>query len=336
MATKEGLAILDVTAWGWATLIWGALLVLAGVGLLGGASWARWLAIVGVGVNAVEQTAFLANYPNAYPLWNILIIALDVLVLYALTARWEGFRDAQPLRGLTAGNAETAEALRPQGFRRRIILGALWITRTERNRTAPREARYPRGVATGSTRSIRKKGENPMKRFTAARPVRAGLLVVAAVAAAAFLLVTPAVGAPPQVACDHADEQHLRQAARVRPPRRRPRAPGRLAGDRRRERRHARRRDSGYDASVDYVVETLEAAGWTVSLDEFDFTVAEPIQRTAPTPATFDSSGVTGSALGTVTAAGDPRRHQPDSSAGKHERMPGSVHGGRSRGAAHG
>jgi hypothetical protein len=95
VATKEGLAILDVTAWGWATLIWGALLVLAGVGLLGGASWARWLAIVGVGVNAVQQTAFLANYPNAYPLWNVLIIALDVLVLYALTARWEGFRDTR-------------------------------------------------------------------------------------------------------------------------------------------------------------------------------------------------------------------------------------------------
>ena len=83
-----------MTAWGWATLIWGALLVLAGLGLLAGASWARWLAIVGVGINAVQQTAFLANYPNAYPLWNILIVALNILVLYALTARWQGFRDA--------------------------------------------------------------------------------------------------------------------------------------------------------------------------------------------------------------------------------------------------
>ena len=41
------------------------------------------------------------------------------------------------------------------------------------------------------------------------------------------------------------DEQHLRQAARVRDARGRPRAPGRAPGDRRRERRHARRRDAG-------------------------------------------------------------------------------------------
>jgi hypothetical protein len=92
VATTEGLAILDVTAWGWATLIWGALLILTGLGLLGAAGWARWLAIIGVSVNAIAQVAFLANYPQAYPLWNLLIVALSILVLYALTARWEGFK----------------------------------------------------------------------------------------------------------------------------------------------------------------------------------------------------------------------------------------------------
>jgi hypothetical protein len=93
VATQKGLAILDVTAWGWATLIWGAILILAGFGLLGGAGWARWLAIIGVSVNAIQQIAFLANYPQAYPLWNLLIVALNIVVLYALTARWQGFRD---------------------------------------------------------------------------------------------------------------------------------------------------------------------------------------------------------------------------------------------------
>jgi hypothetical protein len=94
VATPKGIAIVDVTAWGWATLIWGLLLVFAGMGLLGGAGWARWLAIIGVSINAIEQIGFMANYPQAYPLWNILIIALNILVLFALTAHWRGFKDS--------------------------------------------------------------------------------------------------------------------------------------------------------------------------------------------------------------------------------------------------
>ena len=94
VATSKGIAILDVTAWGWATLIWGALLIVAGLGLLGGAGWARWLAIIGVAVNAIQQMAFLANYPQAYPLLNLLIVALNIVVLYALTARWRGFTES--------------------------------------------------------------------------------------------------------------------------------------------------------------------------------------------------------------------------------------------------
>jgi hypothetical protein len=61
VATTKGLAILDVTAWGWATLIWGAILILAALALLGGAGWARWLAIIGVSVNAIQQIAFMAT-----------------------------------------------------------------------------------------------------------------------------------------------------------------------------------------------------------------------------------------------------------------------------------
>jgi len=93
VATREGLALIDVTTWGWITLLWGALLILAGLGLLGAAGWARWLAIVGVAINAIQQVAFMANYPKAYPLWNILIIALNVLILFALTARWQGYKE---------------------------------------------------------------------------------------------------------------------------------------------------------------------------------------------------------------------------------------------------
>jgi Zn-dependent M28 family amino/carboxypeptidase len=59
----------------------------------------------------------------------------------------------------------------------------------------------------------------------------------------------------------------------------------------------------GYDASVDYVIETLEQAGWTVHTDQFDFTVAQPIEQHTPTVATHETGEVTGSTLGTVNAA---------------------------------
>ena len=93
VATGEGLAIVDATGWGWLMLLWGGLLILTGLALLGGAGWARWLAIVGVGVNAIAQMGFLANYQQAFPLWEITILALNIVILFALTARWQGYKD---------------------------------------------------------------------------------------------------------------------------------------------------------------------------------------------------------------------------------------------------
>jgi p-aminobenzoyl-glutamate transporter AbgT len=94
IATPKGIAIFDVTTWGWLTLLWGFVLIVAGLALLAGSGFARWLAIIAVFVNTIEQIGFMANYPQAYPLWNILIITLNILVLYALTAHWRGFKDS--------------------------------------------------------------------------------------------------------------------------------------------------------------------------------------------------------------------------------------------------
>jgi hypothetical protein len=79
------LLLFDFTTWGVITLIWGALLVAAGLGLLSGRGGARIFAIVVVFINMILQIAFL----SAYPIWSAIIIALDVFVLYALTAKWD-------------------------------------------------------------------------------------------------------------------------------------------------------------------------------------------------------------------------------------------------------
>ena len=86
VVTASGFLVVDLTGWGWIMLIWGVLLVLAGLGLIAGQGWARWFTIVVVALNFFAQLGFLGN--SQYPLWTLTALALNVVVLYALTARW--------------------------------------------------------------------------------------------------------------------------------------------------------------------------------------------------------------------------------------------------------
>jgi hypothetical protein len=79
----SGLVVnVDYTAWGWTHLIFGILLVLVGLAVLAGQTWARVIAIILAVLSAIVNFAFI----QAYPVWSILIITLDVLVIYALAA----------------------------------------------------------------------------------------------------------------------------------------------------------------------------------------------------------------------------------------------------------
>ena len=87
VVTASGYLAVNLTTWSWILMLWGVLLVLAGLGLLGGQTWARWFAILIVGVNFFTQLGFLGN--ANYPLWALTALTLNVIVLYALTARWD-------------------------------------------------------------------------------------------------------------------------------------------------------------------------------------------------------------------------------------------------------
>jgi len=86
VVTASGFLAVNLTTWGWILMIWGVLLVFAGLGLLGGQGWARWFTILVVAVNFFTQLGFLGN--SQYPLWALTALTLNVVVLYALTARW--------------------------------------------------------------------------------------------------------------------------------------------------------------------------------------------------------------------------------------------------------
>ena len=65
---------------------------------------------------------------------------------------------------------------------------------------------------------------------------------------------------------------------------------------------------AGYDESVDYVVDTLTAAGYNVTLDEFPYVYTPPalLQQTAPISAVYETGTYTGSGAGDVTASVTP------------------------------
>jgi hypothetical protein len=84
--TPNQIVVFDMTTWGWITLIWGVVVGLAGLGLLSGAGWARWLAIVVASLSFIVQLGFVGS--AQYPLWALTVLALTVVVLYALIVRW--------------------------------------------------------------------------------------------------------------------------------------------------------------------------------------------------------------------------------------------------------
>jgi hypothetical protein len=81
LVSRSGLVLsVDYTTWGWTHLLIGLVAVLAGIGILLGQMWARVVGIVIAVISAFANLAFIA----AYPLWCTIVIATDVLVIYAL------------------------------------------------------------------------------------------------------------------------------------------------------------------------------------------------------------------------------------------------------------
>ncbi len=91
LVTRNGLAVsLDYTAWGWTHLLIGLVAVAAGFGIVAGQMWAR---VVGIIVAMVSALANIAFVP-AYPVWSTIIIAIDVLVIYALAVHGREVKSA--------------------------------------------------------------------------------------------------------------------------------------------------------------------------------------------------------------------------------------------------
>ncbi len=139
-----------------------------------------------------------------------------------------------------------------------------------------------------------------------ARPSRRAIAITTATATALALAVLPAsaaLAAPPAAACDNRSNntiskltecvsaegvaEHLDAFQTIADEN-----GGNRAAD-----------TDGYEASVDYVVETLTAAGWQVSIDEFDYAYRDPsvLEQITPDAATWESDAPQGTGSGDIT-----------------------------------
>jgi hypothetical protein len=76
---------ISITGWGWIHLIIGLIVAAAGFGVFSGATWARAVGITVALLSAIANFFFIP----IYPVWAVLIIAIDIIVIWALSVYTE-------------------------------------------------------------------------------------------------------------------------------------------------------------------------------------------------------------------------------------------------------
>ncbi|HEY1357391.1 MAG TPA: hypothetical protein VGF21_03710 [Thermoleophilaceae bacterium] len=74
--------ISDLNTWGWIILIIGIIQIIAAFSIWSGGEFGRWIGIIGAMLSAIGA---LLSLPG-YPFWSLCIFALDILILYGLSA----------------------------------------------------------------------------------------------------------------------------------------------------------------------------------------------------------------------------------------------------------
>ena len=86
---ESGLLVFDFTSWGWIHLATGVVLIATGMGIMAGQTYALVIGVIVAAIHAVAQIAFM----SAYPVWATIVIALDVMIIYALATHGAFLRE---------------------------------------------------------------------------------------------------------------------------------------------------------------------------------------------------------------------------------------------------
>ncbi len=87
--TGDNAVLFDITAWGWLHMGLGMLLIVSGGFLLKGSLFGRIIAVVVALLSAIVNFAWLP----VYPVWGIVMIAIDILVIFAVIAHGRELKD---------------------------------------------------------------------------------------------------------------------------------------------------------------------------------------------------------------------------------------------------
>ncbi len=85
LVTEDQIVAFDFTTWGWIHLIVGIIVTTAGFAVMSGQLWARMVGVLAATASAIAQIAFI----TAFPLWSVLVIGIDVLIIYGLLVHGE-------------------------------------------------------------------------------------------------------------------------------------------------------------------------------------------------------------------------------------------------------
>ena len=86
--TNRDAVAIDLTAWGWIQLIVGAILFFSGFGVFTGNVLARTVGVVVASLSLISNFLWLP----VYPVWAIVVITIDALIIWALTAHGSEMR----------------------------------------------------------------------------------------------------------------------------------------------------------------------------------------------------------------------------------------------------
>lgn len=90
ISSPNNVWLVDLTTWGWTMFFFGVLLILGGLSLMTGSMWARIFVVILASLSAIANFAFIP----VYPIWSIMVVVIDVLIIYAVTAHGSEIKTA--------------------------------------------------------------------------------------------------------------------------------------------------------------------------------------------------------------------------------------------------